>query len=247
MLTNKLKIMKKIIVMLFCVATLGVVMTSCQKETITPPAQQSEQNLVNQSQIEKAVAEECDINCGNEVTENLALRLISFGAVPASVFYNFNLAAASNVDIFAQDCCVRDDVVEIWVNGCLVATVDSRSGPWGSHPGETHTVTLPAGDHTIEYRNTVSAIGSSGWYVSETMLPASTIVIDGCDTGVPNIDLSCGNSMYDMIANCAVGATNHGGFVSCVAHLTNVWKKARLITGDQKDAIMDCAGSSNIP
>jgi hypothetical protein len=44
-----------------------------------------------------------------------------------------------------------------------------------------------------------------------------------------------------------VGASNHGGFVSCVAHLTNDLKKSGVITNQQKGDIQSCAGGARIP
>lgn len=75
----------------------------------------------------------------------------------------------------------------------------------------------------------------------------ATIVIDGCDSGVANLLFEDGCTMADMIAECADGAANHGQFVSCVAHLTNDWKHAGLITGREKGRIQSCAARSNIP
>jgi hypothetical protein len=74
-----------------------------------------------------------------------------------------------------------------------------------------------------------------------------TIVIDGCDSGVPNILFSNGCTISDLIAQIAANANNHGQFVSGVAHLTNDLKKAGLITGSQKGAIQSCAAGANIP
>ena len=56
---------------------------------------------------------------------------ILFGAtLPSNVFRAITAPADGvDVDFFAQDCCMRDDVVEIYVDGCLLATVDSRAGP----------------------------------------------------------------------------------------------------------------------
>jgi len=74
------------------------------------------------------------------------------------------------------------------------------------------------------------------------------ILIDGCDTGVFDAELpNGGGRMSEALMACANGAANHGAFVSCCAHLTNTWKKAGLITGAQKDAIMTCVGAANIP
>jgi hypothetical protein len=73
----------------------------------------------------------------------------------------------------------------------------------------------------------------------------ATVVIDGCDSGVPNMTFSTGCRITDQINDCAVGAGNHGGFVSCVAHLTNDLKKAGVISGSQKGAIQSCAAHAS--
>ncbi|MCP5524142.1 MAG: hypothetical protein H7A46_21600 [Verrucomicrobiales bacterium] len=87
-----------------------------------------------------------------------------------------------------------------------------------------------------------------GGYVLEWDVDA-TVMIDGCDTGVANVvldeDTLC--TISDLIAECAAGATNHGDFVSCVAHLTNALKKAGLISGADKGAIQSCAAQAAIP
>jgi PA domain-containing protein len=78
-----------------------------------------------------------------------------------------------------------------------------------------------------------------------------TIIINGCDTGVPNTFFptgpNAGCSISDLIRRLAANAKNHGDFVSGVAHLTNDLKKDGVITGSQKGAIMSCAGGSNTP
>ncbi len=75
----------------------------------------------------------------------------------------------------------------------------------------------------------------------------TTIIIDGCDTGVGNQFFDTGCKMSDLIFQCATNATNHGKFVSCVAGLTNAWKKARLISGKEKGKIQSCAAKADIP
>jgi hypothetical protein len=75
----------------------------------------------------------------------------------------------------------------------------------------------------------------------------ATINLDGCDSGVANAVFADGKTMMDALLGCAANATNHGDFVSCVADLTNQWKKAGLITGYDKELIMDCAGAANLP
>jgi hypothetical protein len=77
--------------------------------------------------------------------------------------------------------------------------------------------------------------------------PSANVVIDGCDSGVPNTVFADGCRVSDSIEDCADGATNHGGFVSCVSHYTNSLKKAGTITGAQKGAIQSCASGASIP
>jgi hypothetical protein len=48
------------------------------------------------------------------------------------------------------------------------------------------------------------------------------------------------------IDNCAVGVKNHGKYVSCVSHLTNFYKKQKLLTGAQKGLIQSCAAQTDI-
>lgn len=74
-----------------------------------------------------------------------------------------------------------------------------------------------------------------------------TVVIGGCDSGVPNTLLGTGCGLSDLIADLAAAATNSGGFTSAVAHLMNDLKAAGIITGQQKGAIQSCAGSADIP
>ncbi len=76
-------------------------------------------------------------------------------------------------------------------------------------------------------------------------LAPTTIIIDGCDTGVDDFEHN-GSLASAQINACADSAKNHGQFVSCVAKLTNTWKKAGLITDLEKTAIMECAAQSSV-
>lgn len=78
-------------------------------------------------------------------------------------------------------------------------------------------------------------------------LSAATVVIDGCDSGVANPLFPSGCTISDLVANCAVGAKNHGQFVSCVSRTTNGLKRSKVISGAQKGAIQSCAAQSDIP
>ena len=75
----------------------------------------------------------------------------------------------------------------------------------------------------------------------------STVVIDSCNSGVPNTLSANGCTIADQVQQCAVSATDHGGFVSCVARLTHGLQSVQLITGQQSGAINSCAASSNLP
>ncbi|MCB1128474.1 MAG: hypothetical protein KDM81_18405, partial [Verrucomicrobiae bacterium] len=73
------------------------------------------------------------------------------------------------------------------------------------------------------------------------------LTIDGCDTGVENLLFTGGIQLSDLVNACAAQATAHGGFVSCVASLTNGLKQAGILTGRQKSAIQSCAAGANLP
>jgi len=75
---------------------------------------------------------------------------------------------------------------------------------------------------------------------------SETVVIGECDSGVDNWLFGDGCTMSDAIAACAENAANHGAFVSCVAHLTNQWKRDGLISGSEKGWIQRCAARAHI-
>ena len=66
-----------------------------------------------------------------------------------------------------------------------------------------------------------------------------TIILNGIDTGVPNTLFASGCTSSDLIAQ--IDGANHGGFVSAVAHLTNEWVAAGVISGQQKGAVQSAA------
>jgi hypothetical protein len=69
------------------------------------------------------------------------------------------------------------------------------------------------------------------------------IVIEGCNTGVPNHLLNSGCTISDEISQCAAAVTNHGKFVSCVAKLTQQLKELEIISGNEKGKIVSCAAT----
>jgi hypothetical protein len=69
----------------------------------------------------------------------------------------------------------------------------------------------------------------------------ATIVIGGIDTGVANTLFENGCTSSDLIAQIAAAASNHGGYVSGVAHLANGWVADGLISGREKGSIQSAA------
>ena len=69
-----------------------------------------------------------------------------------------------------------------------------------------------------------------------------TVTINGVDTGIPNtpanaIGCTLADLIQDIVDVCLDNAKNHGKFVSCVSHETNMLKRARTISGNQKGKI----------
>ena len=81
----------------------------------------------------------------------------------------------------------------------------------------------------------------------DASIQTATVVIDGCDSGVPNTLLTSGCTISDQIAACIPTSDNHGQFVRCATVIANDHKKSGLITGEQKEAIVACAISSSHP
>lgn len=73
------------------------------------------------------------------------------------------------------------------------------------------------------------------------------VFIDGCDSGITDVVLTGGSTISELVAECGEGATNHGQFVSCIAHLANDLNKNKTITAQQKSALRRCAAQAHIP
>jgi hypothetical protein len=76
------------------------------------------------------------------------------------------------------------------------------------------------------------------------------VEIDGCSNGVPNrmtLGEPCGTMMADMLDVLEEGTyKNHGEFTKAVAQLAETWMNEGLITLEEKDLIVLCAGESSI-
>lgn len=104
---------------------------------------------------------------------------------------------------------------------------------------------LPTRDMTLNLMRDV------GWFLDgdQDGVPDITVVIDGCDSGVANLQVIPGVTLADEVNRCVAAAVfgNHGQFVSCVSQLTNELKSAGILSGAQKGRIVDCAAGAAIP
>ncbi len=111
------------------------------------------------------------------------------------------------------------------------------------------TLTVPAGTADELYEFDVDLVGDGAVYGSQAVaitVKEATIDIDGCDSGVENKRTSGGEIMSDLIDELEGGTySNHGKFVKAMAHLVEGWYLEALITLEEKDLIMMCAGESS--
>ena len=71
---------------------------------------------------------------------------------------------------------------------------------------------------------------------------SAKVLINGVNTGINNTEANPAGCTFadlvqEMIDTCLDDAKNHGQFVSCVSHETNILKRAKTITGQQKGKI----------
>ena len=75
----------------------------------------------------------------------------------------------------------------------------------------------------------------------------ATVIIEGCNTGVPNKFASAGCTITDAITACAASSADHAIFTGCVLNATTRMKNTGLITGLQQINISRCAIASKLP
>jgi hypothetical protein len=79
---------------------------------------------------------------------------------------------------------------------------------------------------------------------------SETLLINGVDTGIPNTTSPMGCTLADVIQDifegCLVDVKNHGQFVRCVSHETNILKRAKTISGKQKGKIQSIAAKMKL-
>lgn len=126
-------------------------------------------------------------------------------------------------------------------------------------PGDTDDVGLLLSQATVPFnylagsieegalRPLFSTASVSTQFAAVRILGETNVIIDGCDSGVPNAEAPGGLTISELVADCAEEANNHGQFVSCIARVTNDLKKNGIITGPQKSALQTCAAEADIP
>jgi hypothetical protein len=72
----------------------------------------------------------------------------------------------------------------------------------------------------------------------------ATVVVAGSDTAVPNVFLTSGCTVQDLLNRAEANAENHGDFVSEVTHVVNALRDAGIIDNTQRKAIHGAASAS---
>jgi hypothetical protein len=75
---------------------------------------------------------------------------------------------------------------------------------------------------------------------------APLVSVGTCSTGVTNRLLANGATFNDLIGQAFTAAAgNHGAWVSAVSALSNGWKNAGLISGQEHGKIVSCVAKQN--
>lgn len=74
-----------------------------------------------------------------------------------------------------------------------------------------------------------------------------SVVVDECDSGVPNLLDESGCTIADLVAACVAEAANHGEFVRCVAHAVKQLEQEGMIVGKEAGQIKSCAAQADLP
>ena len=162
------------------------------------------------------------------------------------------LTEPSDVLLTLEDCCVACDLYEIYVNGCLVGTVDTRGEEAPQQPDIVYEfpVTLPAGDHIVSYKLAETFCEGAAAFVETIIVGPTTTELTthfgACSAGIPDYTVCSGGvamTMTEVIEQCALNGSNHGAIVSCVAAACNEWKSLGIIDGNDEGQIMACAAN----
>jgi len=154
--------------------------------------------------------------------------------------------------VFLSPANERYSYVENGVAQVLDHSVTSTAmNPWVRDLGFAHAnadkpfEANPASDHDGVVLFVMSDHDGDGYADDDDQCPTGdaspTVVLDGCDSGAPNIPFPGGCTLADQINALHDSANNHGQFVSGVGKLLNELVKSGQFTGAQKGAIESCA------
>jgi hypothetical protein len=115
-------------------------------------------------------------------------------------------------------------------------------------PPPCDTTTDTDGDGVADFAlDPAAATGASACIVLDecpnSNLAPTALLFDTCDTGILNTVNANGCTtadVFDEMFDDCLDAKNHGKFVSCVSHQTNILKRTKIITGKQKGKIQSC-------
>lgn len=129
----------------------------------------------------------------------------------------------------------------------VLATTDV-GGIWGSSANNVFAV--GAGGTILHYPSSVTDSDHDGIDDEVDQCVDSnletTIIIGGCNSGVPNELFPEGCTMSDQITQCTANLKTQGAFVKCVYSLATGWKKSGYISGKEKNMIVSCAARAGV-
>ncbi len=134
---------------------------------------------------------------------------------------------------------VTSAAMNAWVRGLNFAHANADK-PFEANPASDHdgVVLFVMSDHDAD-----------GYADDADQCPtgdaSATVVLNGCDSGAPNIAFAGGCTLADQINALHASAKNHGQFVASVGKLLNDLMKSGQLTGAQKGAIESCAAQWN--
>lgn len=103
----------------------------------------------------------------------------------------------------------------------------------------------------FELPQAIADLDKDGVPDSEDMCPdtdtRATLMINGCDTGIPNPVSADGCTLSDLLSVCEAGNPKPWQFRSCAGNLTQTWVNEGRITAAERAIIMDCAWSWGLP
>jgi hypothetical protein len=162
---------------------------------------------------------------------------IEFPYAPYSIFIKYHNDDPVDLEIGTSDCCILDDIVEIYVDGCYIGTHDTTT-ELEEDRTKFHTVSLRlTGDHVIELRHVLSKISASGWYYRLRTLDFTDMPWPCClEGGMVDIDPNTFNHsrMGNWVTGHIMAPPGYGGEEVVAAEIVMVDGEKCVIPGEIK-------------